>query len=367
MRPMDATPPIDYHRMRLSRFRALLLDFARRWSIQCAVAAALFGAGSNAPLTIVAALPNALLVPMCLAAEQGWWVVPALVGYALVGALPVVMTRRLWWPRHWADAERALPIPPDTLRRSDRRFAAMVSSPWQALLLIGAVDGIVHRGADASSAVAGLVVAASGSWALAVRWMRFVRRHSRSRGAVASRPRGPLHRLAVRESGATRALLVLPMRRGRATRTATALVVGILVTTASSVVRGVVPIPVGWWLALLAVLSLVATSVLTASTRHELQPLWREHRELPMDSRACERARSSLILIPVLAGLAVATITALGEPIRLPVFTAYCAVLASGCAIEAITPETMEPMNHAARWVLMLSLFVAFGSEVAPG
>jgi len=121
-----AEGPIDYHAMRLLRFRRALRDFFRRLGLSLFVAAAVFGAGSNAPLTAAAAAASLLLWPLRAAAERDWLIVPATLAYALVGTLPVVLTRPLWWPRHWSDAERALPLPVETIRHSDRLFGALV-------------------------------------------------------------------------------------------------------------------------------------------------------------------------------------------------------------------------------------------------
>ena len=52
------------------RFRRALLDFFRRWGLYLVIAAAVFGAGSNAPLTVVAGAASLLLWPLRAAADR---------------------------------------------------------------------------------------------------------------------------------------------------------------------------------------------------------------------------------------------------------------------------------------------------------
>ena len=369
---------IDYHGMRLLRFRTVLLDFLRRWGIYVAMGVLLFGAGSNAPVTVAAALAATLLRPLLVASEHGWWIVPATVGYAVAGALPVVLTRPLWWPRAWAMDERALPLEAAVVDRSDRIFGWIVSTPWQAVLLLGAIglwaNGAVPRGPWAGwIALGGYLVAIFTSQRLALLWMRLVRSAADVRSAASSTGRA---RTDVRATtkvtaivpiGPRRALVVMPLVRGGATRSRTALIVGVTATCACATARLSFAIPTGWWLAALALIALVATSVLRPCTTRDLQPGWRAHREWPLDVRACERARIAVVLVPALVGIVVAVAIGLATPPLAHVrgLVAYGVVLAAGCGFEAMTPGTMQPTNHAARWVLILAVAIAFGSEVA--
>ena len=364
---------VEYDEMRMRRFAAALVDFFRRWGTYCAVVIVVFSAGSNAPLTIALAAAAGLAWPLRIAVDHGWAVVPATAAYALVGALPVVWTRQLWWPRHWAEAERALPLAAVTLRRSDRRFAVLVMLPWQGALAAGAVGGLVGAGSPAGHGAVTLAawfVSACGSLHLASLWMRSVRRTAsappdrNARTSTIDRRAGPS---TWRAMGTLRALLILPLVRGRATRSAAALVLGTFATSACATGPLWPPVPTGWSLALLALTALIVTSWLRACTTRELQPLWQRNRQLPLARRRCELGRTALVLIPVVVGVVVCIACATGAArhLRPTVLAAFAAVLASACAVEATTTEAMEPTHHAARWVLLLAIVVAFGSEVA--
>ncbi len=155
--------PLDYTAMRMLTFRTALTDFLRRWGVYFAIVVLLFSAGSNAPVTIAAALAGTLVWPLRIAAAHGAALIPTTLAYAALGTLPVMLTRPLWWPRRWASAEHALPLAGDVIRRSDRLFALLMMTPWQAVLLIGGIgawlnDDAGHAAADRWCALGGWAV-----------------------------------------------------------------------------------------------------------------------------------------------------------------------------------------------------------------
>ena len=363
--------------MRMLRFRTALTDFLRRWGVYFAIVVLLFSAGSNAPVTIAAALAGTLVWPLRLAAAHGAALIPTTLAYAALGTLPVMLTRPLWWPRRWASAEHALPLAGDVIRRSDRLFALLMMTPWQAVLLIGGIgawlnDDAGHAAADRWWALGGWTVSMLGSLQLSLLWMRAVRRMAATGHAgpvVIARRRvrgGPRH--TTRRLGACRTLILLPMLRRRAQRSALALVAGSLATIACTVVPHWAGLSLAWAFGFAAVAVMCATSVLRTSTVRELRPLWQDNRYLPLNARTCERARLVVTLLPLVAGafacFVVAALTA--SPVRPQVGVLYGMVVGAGCVLEAFTPPAMSPSDHAARWSLMLVAAIAFASEISP-
>jgi hypothetical protein len=383
---------IDYHASRVLRFRAALASFFRRWGLYVAIGVIVFSAGTNAPLVIAVGLASSLMWPMRLAAAHGPVIVPAIVGYAVVGALPVISTRPLWWPRGWAEAERALPITPAEIRRSDRIFALLLMAPWQGVLAIGALGVSFDRGSsqgdpDRWVALAAWAISIVASLWLAASWMRFVRDAAnpssgsaiglgRRTAKTASRSRGgpfgsgPIRKLDVRV-----ALVLLPLWRGHAKRTAAALALGLVATLASATCAGWSALSIEWACALTAVAASCATSLLRVATARELQPLWLTTRQLPLAVRTCEAARLVVMLTPMFVGMpaclaATAHRSAHASAdasvlLRPQVVMLYATTLVAGCVIEAITPRATQPQDHAARWLLMLIAAVAFASEIS--
>ena len=378
---------IDYHASRLLCLRAALTSFFRRWALYVLIGIVVFSAGTNAPLVIALGLASSLSWPLRLAAAHGWTIVPAVVAYAVVGTLPVVMTRPLWWPHRWAEAERALPIATDVTRRSDFIFAALMMAPWQVALALGAFGGVFAVSFDASTpphpadvrlVLTGWFASIVASLWLSSRWMRMVRdraalssasriglgmaREGASRRGVPRR--GPT---GIRKVDVRVALVVLPLWRGRAKRTAVALTLGSFATLASATSARWSNLSIGWTFALTAVVASSFTSVLRVATVRELQPFWRGSRSVPIDVRACEAARLLIITLPMIAGVIGCLASAAGEvvPVRPQVVALFVAMLLAGCIVEAVTPRTAQPQDHAARWLLMLIAAIAFASEVS--
>ena len=188
-------PPSRYHAVRMRHAHSLLLGFLRRWGVYLGVAAMVIGAGTNSPVAIVEGATVALALPLFESALRGpGWCLAALLAYALAGALPVLLTRPLWWPRRWAEAERALPLDAAELRASDLRVQAWVMLPWQVLLAAGVASlcwrdpATLH--AVRAQALAGWALTLPSAALLGNAWMRRVRQAARPRvGAVAGSQR----------------------------------------------------------------------------------------------------------------------------------------------------------------------------------
>lgn len=365
--------PIDYHRLRMLMCKAVVGEFLRRWGIYLVAGAAIFGAGSNAPLAAAMGLAGLLVLPLTYAAHHGVLLVWAAVFYALLGWVPVALTRPLWWPRHWAAAERALPLAAGTLRRSDRVLALWVMLPWQGLLLLGVAAVWWHETPSLDAhrwwMVLAWAMSALGSLGLSTAWMRAVRylasvRSSKGhvmaggvmRGAVAS---------AIKPTAWFLALLFLPLVRGPAKRSAGTLIGGVLLAAGCALCALWTGIGLGWSLAALALVSLGATSMLRARTREELSPLLRAAAHMPLPLRDWARARTLLVLTPVACGLVAVLPGALRAPgLRSPVLWIYLLVLGLGCVWDAAAAEAERPSSRVARWLFSLALAIAIGSEV---
>ena len=355
---------LDYHAQRLRWCRAALRDFLRRWAAYVCVALLVFGV----------AAPGSLFLPLVRASDQGWWLLPMTALYGVLGMLPVVLTRPLWWPPQWADAERALPLAAHTLVASDRRVALWVMLPWQGMLVVGILLWLQQGGAAAPGmrgSCAAWAVSALVAWAGSVLWMQAVRaRAGQRRGPAideAKRVGGVFSGPSIRPLTWTSALIVLPLLREPAQRTARALAVGVLSNIAGSIGVAVAGTAMGWALGALAAAALIATSLLRVRFDQELTPLYFASANLPIPPRRWYAARLLLLTLPVLVGLvclAVVLLTHAAPSLRWPVLAAYAVVLALSCAWEATPTVPGQPFNHAPRWLLTLVLTVCIGSEV---
>jgi hypothetical protein len=339
----------------------LLLRWVRRWAVFLATGLLLLAAGASSAWQIAATVLGALVAPLLLAGEHPALGLALAATYALLCGLPVVATRPLWWPRRWAEAERALPLPPAVLLDSDRRLQRWLLGPPLALLWagMGVLAWEQGRSQPAALAAAVLVLAvASGTahWWTA-RWMHHLRRqqgvlhHDRpplpaqpadaaararlQRPGAATRP--PFTAPALRRVAWPRALWWWPLWRGQARRTARGLVLACTATPALAAAPLAAPAATGWWLAALAGAVLVATAWLRSRTEVEFQSRWPRLCHLPIAPTRWRAAQRSLVLAP----------------------------LALAAALEALPPPA-DAGHHAARALLCLVLALALGSEVWP-
>lgn len=341
---------------------------------------------------LVAPLLHAALLPL------QWLALTAL--YGVVCTLPVWATRPLWWPRRWAEAERALPVAPAELRASDHRMLGWLLLPVQGLLWAGMGVLAWERGRAAPGALAWAALALTLSGLAAVlmgaAWMQHLRRqqgvlhdtthpptqawpwavfkHRASNGSGLRPTRHARHPCHTHEALLHRtawpvALLWWPLWRGQASRTARGLVLASAATPALAAAPLATPTATAWWLAALALVALAATAWLRARSEAELQTRWPQLCHLPIAPGRWRAARRGLVLAPVLLAFTVGLLLTgpllLTQSARPLVLLAYWSALLVGCWFEALTPPT-DASQHAARAVLSLVLALALGSEVMP-
>ncbi len=379
--------------MRLRWCALALREFIARWGVLIVVTAAVVGAGSNGPVQSVAAVAVWLVLPLCLAATRGAWLLPAWMAQALVGAGLVWGLRALLWPTQWREAERALPLERAQTLRSDALVVALALLPLAVLDAAGVLS-LLASGAPwlqgyrvlALAALASAVVASGALGVLLLqrqRGVQFVparRPPSRSSAVfvallVALRGGGIHGPWAVGPAMHwSRALLWWPLWRGPARRSGSTLLLAAAVLCAPAIGLAWRPGWAPWWLAAWALLSLLATTRLAALLRLELVDLHAACVALPLSTQRLQRAREVLPLAALLPGLlalcmVLAWAVVAGQPVQAPlelraaVFVAWLLCCTVGCAIEARSlPD--DAAAKSSRWLLTLSLCIALASEV---
>lgn len=360
--------PLNYPAMRRTWCRLALQAFLRRWGVYLGVAALAFGAGSASPVAAVAALGAWTVIPLAHAAAHGAWLLPALLLQAGAGLALLAGARSLLWPPRWREAERALPLQPADVRRSDAFVVAVALLPWWLLQAGGGLALLAARPAwlmpVAPRAAAAWVLAQALAWAVGVAGLGLWRRGPRADG-VAKRV-GQRPAPARRRIGAWRALLWWPLWRGPARRSGRLLLTGGALLTLPAAAMAAQPQALGWGLAAESALALVVVSRLGVLLREELAPLLQAARSLPLRALALVRARQALGLAPLLPGaLAVALALAAGSTALRPAVLAAWALASLGsCAWQAFASGRVES-EQSARWLFSLALCLALASEVA--
>jgi hypothetical protein len=347
-----------------------------RWGVYVLMAALLAGAGADPGSAVAAlqALAAWLVLPLFWAVAQGPLLgLAGVVLHALAGAGLLLGARQWLWPSAWAEQERALPIPPGEQTRSDLLLLALALVPWLALCAGGAAVWLWRRpawlqGHEAGAATA-LMLACAASLGAGLLMQRLRRRpwllgapalQAASSAASVDRPRA-------RRLHWSTALLWLPLWRGVARRSGLTLALGCVTALAVAACAALAPAWAPWWLAAQALVGLVLVSRLNQLTLLELDPLAAASAVLPLHPRQLTWARQALAAAPLVLGLGA---TVLCVWLAVPAGQLRGARLLSWalCAASAGLMELRwthrDPSVKAVRWLFMLILSVALGSEV---
>ncbi|MFN7481329.1 MAG: hypothetical protein ACK5T3_01710 [Betaproteobacteria bacterium] len=346
-----------------------------RWAVFAAVAVlvATGGAGVDTALGVARALAAWAALPLARgAAAGGIWAPLAVLGCAGVGLALLASVRQRLWPTAWREAERALPLAPRATQFSDLRIVALASLPWTGLQGLGLLAWLVQSPPWLAGR-AGAVVAA-GLTALALMLaggvlMQQLRRRggpprraglaAAGRAAAVLRPRP----WALR----SRVLLLWPLGRGLAPRSARH-------ALATAGTGGLLMAATAWrpawapaWLGLQALLVLAAVARAQALAALELRPLLAACAALPLSQRAwgwrLDAATAAPALLAVAGLAAVVLVTA--PAVHAPVLAAWAGWLVLAVALVLRVPLA-DAALQSARWLFLLAVAVALGSEVLP-
>ena len=379
-RPPEATrgPAFEgwsYGRVHAAACWLGLRRWVGRWAVFAAVAVlvATGGAGMDTALGAAQALAAWAAWPLARgAAAGGVWAPLAVLGCAGVGLALLASVRQRLWPSAWREAERALPLAPRVTRRSDLRIVALASLPWAGLQGLGLLAWLAQSPPWLAGR-AGWVVAA-GLAALArmlgggVLMQQLRRRGGQPRraslvpgGSAAAAPRPRPWALR------SRVLLMWPLGRGVAPRSARH-------ALATAGAGGLLMAAAAWrpawapaWLALHALLVLAAVARAQALAALELRPLLAACAPLPLPQRAWGWRLDAAAAAPALLGVAGLAAVVLGTApaVRGPVLAAWGGWLVLAAALALRVPLA-DASLQSARWIFLLAVAVALGSEVLP-
>ena len=364
-----------YGRVHAAACWLALRRWVGRWAVFAAVAVlvATGGAGVDTALGVAQALAAWAALPLARgAAAGGFWAPLAVLGCAGVGLALLASVRQRLWPSAWREAERALPLAPRATQFSDLRIVALASLPWSGLQVLGLLAWLVQSPPWLAGRAGAVVAAGLAALALMLAagvLMQQVRRRGgplrRARltpgrsAAAALRPRP----WALR----SRVLLLWPLGRGVAPRSAR----HALVTAAAG---GLLMAAAAWrpawapaWLGLQALLVLAAVARAQALAALELRPLLAACAPLPLSQRAWGWRLDAATATPALAGVAGLAAVVLGtaSAVHAPVLAAWAGWLVLAVALVLRVPLA-DAALQSARWLFLLVVAVALGSEVLP-
>jgi hypothetical protein len=294
--------------------------------------------------------------------------------------------RQLLWPARWALAERALPIPPAQILRSDIAVVALALVPLMTVEALGAAilfmqdPALLHETRGRALLVLALARGASllGSVALlralrrsaslpGIGWRASLAQRIRRQRGQAAHASEPTVRPTARPVSWRHALLWWPLWRGPARRTGAAGCRAAFALCVPAALLLALPASPGWAFAAFSLASLLALSRIVALARLELAPLFAACVALPLPALRLQRARALLCLAPLLPGVIALFGVLLAGPgrgsVRPAVLGLYGLVWSAGCGAEAVA-RPAEASVKGSRWLLTLAALVTIGAEV---
>ncbi len=375
MTPADPPTPLSYGTVRLRWCGLALKAFVLRWGVYFLVTGLLLSAGGTSWQQVLQAVAAAPLLPLFWASQHGALLVPALLLQALAGCTAVWGTRRLLWPPHWADAERALPLPRRVTQRSDLLVVLLALAPLYTLYAAGTASVLAHQPhwlqPTLTRALVALALAALLSWALGVALLQRQRRYRAQAGPAARE--GPAASARATATGAWRlpvwrALVLWPLWRGPARRAGRTLLLGcatlLVLALGPAALRG--PTAVPWCLAAFAAVALLAATRVKHLALLETAGLVQGCAVLPVSTTRLRQAVASLGLVPLAAGLAAALpalLAASPAGLRPAVLAAWALGCTAACAFEVFVEQPLAA-DKSARWWFSLIVCVCLASEV---
>lgn len=380
-----------YRRVHAAACALALRRWLGRWAVFGAVAAlvASAGAGLDTAAATLAALAAWLALPLARAAAAGGaWPLLAVLGVAAVGLSLLAAVRHLLWPEAWREAERALPIAPRETLWADLPWVALAALPWSGLQAAGVAVWLLQRPAwllghegvlwlSALLAIAlgpaagllmqrlrrrggGLGFVGAGHWP--GRWPRQAWRALWMSTSVWAST-GPFRAEPLRVSP-WRPLVVWPMRRGvapRFARHAAGTLAAALLLLALLMLR---PDAASGWLALQALVAMVAAARARSLAALELRGLLHACAALPLSPRGWTARLDAVSAAPALAGVGGLALAALVfvPDVRGAVLGAWVLWLGLALVLELRVPVA-DAAVQSARWLFLLVVALALASE----
>lgn len=374
-------PPITYSQVRNAWCLAELLWFLERWAVYIVVGLMVLGSGASAGLSGMAGLLAWAVYPLLWAGAQPLAIsLTTTLIHSLLGAAVLVALRPLLWSRAWAASENALPLRRAVLLRSDLHITLLALTPVAAVYTIGVATWLAS-GAPWVTLIRwlalGMVVASlAGSvvWGMALlHFMRWPVGWMFQIGARAAKPAQALPTLAkmhsLRCQSSLKALVLLPLVRGPATRISRIAWTGGAAGIACSLAMLHWPGEIGWPLAAYAALSLAITTRLCGLINRDLAPLHDACAALPVPLARLLRFRQVLAGLP--HALALLTVAATGWWMRADIHSVPLLgylftnlVFHSLLVFKTLKRCGAQASDDVAWWLLMLVIVVAFASEV---
>lgn len=369
---------ISYSQMRFTGLKARLVNFLKRWAIYLSIGLIVLGGSIDGTL----ALMSFLVAPLLQAPQQHLFhSLLICLGYGFVGGLIVLGLSPFLQPADWGEAERALPIKHLERVTSDLLVVILGLLPLIAIYFFGLVVWLIKLPAWLQVVWLKSILLLLTSIGLSIFFgfeiLSYRRKLSiRSKLTLAiSISKYLSGNLSEKQSSLSglMALLVLPLLRGYANRSAKIFVFTLVLLFGCVVALVIFPTWGSWVLVGFAVCSQTMTGRLNIELKLEMTQIKEACAYVPVRSEWLDKAFRTFVLIPHLLGILFlcVALTVFEMPIRFSVLSGFLlfgffgnlALIVSSSKPPMLgKPE--DPLAKVSWWLLILAISVALSTEV---
>lgn len=375
---MSATENFNYSQIRLAWLKTSLKNFVRRWAIYVAIGLAVLGGGFIG----MVALAAWSVTPIFYAPLQSMLICILIsLGYGVLGGIVVFGLSPLLLPRKWIEIERCLPIEASDRLRSDLTVVCLGLTPLLAIYFLGTVIWLVKFPFWLQEiwvkSISVLLASIGISFFLGHEILKF------RRGTITFSNFNFSFRIANCLPGYlsdkhaylsySMALVVLPLIRGTANRSARLFGLILTVLVGSVVILLLFPKWASWTLVTFAVLSQIMVTRLNVVVKEETAHLVEGCAFVPISPNWIKKALRVLVMLPLLLGIVILMIAIIfgGIPVKLMVLSIFLLFIFLGnlsLVVASSNPPSLmlkeDPIANVSWWLLTLLISVALATEV---
>jgi hypothetical protein len=368
----------SYSQIRFAWLKARLILFFKRWAIYISIGLIVLGGSVDGTL----ALLSLLVAPILQAPQQPLFhALLICVGYGLVGGLIVLGLSSLLLPPHWREAESALPIESRERVKSDLTVVVLGLSPLISVYCLGLAIWLIESPKWLQDDWLKSLLFLTGAVGLSIYFGFKILNYRRNLSQV-SNLTWPFQSTKNQSGNSsqrppslsnTMALVVLPLLRGSAKRSATLFILTLVVLCSCVMALVIFPTWGSWALAAFTVFSQTLVSRLYQEVKLEMTPIKDACAFIPVRSDWLDKAFGYFIVMPHLLGMVFlyVALTVSEMPFRFSVFIGFLLFSFLGnllLVVSSSKPSKLgqreDPSAQVSWWLLILVISIALSTEV---
>lgn len=375
---MNNPTNFSYSQIRFAWLKARLVNFLKRWAIYLVIALIVLG-GS---LSGTVALASLFVAPLLQAPQQSLlYAFLIFLGYGVLGGLIIWRLSSLILPLDWAEAERALPVDQVEQTKSDLLVITLCLAPLIALYALGSVIWFLKFPAWLQEDWGKSILILFGSIGFSILLGYAILNSLRDSGSVSifslpvHPPKSPTDFLSYKQPSLTSlmALVILPMVRGSAQRSAKLYLYTLVLLLGCVVALLLLPKWGSWALASFAICSQIMLNRLNVEVKLEMTLISEACNYLPLQSGWLNKALRYFVLMPYVLGILFLCAGLMISEVQisylvLSVFLLFGFFGNLALIVSSSKPPMLgqreDPAANVSWWLLILAVSIALSTEV---